>query len=140
MVQYSRAIIAAMLLVLGVIHRTQALDCQQVQFGFTFNTWASTTAGYCQQACATASNSNYLWQVAHPDSCEGADGLSGITPNEQEGVDGSCYCTYVFVIWRAHKTDQQGQSCAPSDIANRIQNNASPWFQITLNDNVHCGS
>jgi hypothetical protein len=140
MVRYSWAIMAAMLLVLGVIHPTQALDCRQVEFGFVFNAWSSATAGYCQQACATASNDNYGWQVAHPDYCQGDDGLTGITSNGQEAPNRSCYCSYSFVMWRVHKTDQWSESCAPSDIAKRIANDASPMFQVTLNDNVHCSS
>ena len=140
MVQYSWANMATMLLVLGVIYPTQALDCQQLEFGFAFNAWTSASAGYCQQSCATTSNYNSLWQFAHPDSCEAADGLSGITPNSQESPSGTCYCSYKFVMWRAYKADQGSYSCAPSDIANRIENDATTLFAVTLDDSVHCAS
>jgi hypothetical protein len=140
MVQYSWAIMAAMLLVLGVIHPTQALDCQQVEFGFLFNAWSSATIGYCQQACAVASNSNYSWQIAHVDGCQGEDGLSGITSNGQEAPNGSCYCSYSFVMWRVHKTDQRGESCALSEIAKRVANDAKPMFQVTRISDVYCDS
>jgi hypothetical protein len=142
MVQYSWAIMTAMLLVLGVIYPTQALWCRQVQFGFYFPTWTSTTIDDCFTTCATNSSDNYNWQVANPDDCEAADGLSGINVDASLRGGGSCGCTYEFVMWRVHNADQYRDrsrtSCANSDIANRIANNATPWYEETLKDSVHC--
>ena len=137
-----QAIMAAMLLVLGLIHPTQALWCHQVQFGFYFPRWTPPTIEDCFTTCSTNSSDNYNWQVANPDVCEAADGLSGITVDASLVGGGSCGCTYEFVMWRVHNGDQYSgrtrTSCANSDIANRIANNATPWYEKTTIDSVHC--